>query len=292
MASAPGPAASERLFVRLDDDPLYAPETSVPAGTLREFAVPRALAHAVAHLTAYEERLGAREEVRERVLPDGSMHLVFEMEDDAARLRVAGPSLRPAMLVMRGHVRGLSVKLKPGAALALFGTSAHEIAGRAVPWDELVGARLRGLPAQLQEAATDARRVALLTRTLHAMLDDFDGAALRKVVHAAGWLRGLAGLPIPEAAERVGVSERRLQQLFQAHVGLSPRAWRRLARIHDCMRLLRRGEALPWASVAAECGFSDQAHLGHEFRAICGLTPAQFLQRTGESIARHVHAAA
>ena len=30
---------AERLFLRLDGDPLYAPETSVPAGTLREFAV-------------------------------------------------------------------------------------------------------------------------------------------------------------------------------------------------------------------------------------------------------------
>ena len=30
------PAAGERLYVRLDGDPLYAPETSVPAGTLRE----------------------------------------------------------------------------------------------------------------------------------------------------------------------------------------------------------------------------------------------------------------
>ncbi|HEY0825578.1 MAG TPA: helix-turn-helix domain-containing protein, partial [Ramlibacter sp.] len=247
------------------------------------------LEHALAHVTTYEEVLDAREEVRERVLPDGSMHLVFEANESAARLRVAGPSLRPAMLVMRGHVRGLSVKLKPGAALALFGTSAHEIADRAVPWDELVGARQRGLPERLQEADTDARRVALLTRTLHAMLDELDGAALRKVVHAAAMLRGVAGVPIPKAADSVGLSERRLQQLFQAHVGLSPRAWRRLARIHDCVRLLRRGEPLPWASVAAECGFSDQSHLSHEFRAICGLTPAQFLQRRGASLVRHAH---
>ena len=64
---------TERLFVRLDDDPLYAPETSVPSGTLREFAVPGGLREWVAHVIAYEEEFPAGEEVRERVLPDGSV---------------------------------------------------------------------------------------------------------------------------------------------------------------------------------------------------------------------------
>jgi AraC-like DNA-binding protein len=82
------------------------------------------------------------------------------------------------------------------------------------------------------------------------------------------------------AAQSIGVSERRMQQLFQAHVGLSPRGWRRLARIHDCVHVLRQGEPASWAALAADCGFSDQPHLINEFRAICGLTPTQFLRRS------------
>ena len=50
-------------------------------------------------------------------------------------LRVVGLSLRPATLAMRGHVRALSVKLQPGAALALFGTPAHELANGSVAWE-------------------------------------------------------------------------------------------------------------------------------------------------------------
>ena len=114
-------APTERLYARLDGDPLYAPETSVPAGTLRGFAVARALESSVAHIVLHEERLAERE--------------------------------------MRGHVRALSVKLKPGAALALFGTSAHELAHRAVPWDEVVPPRARSLPERLLEARTDTARV-------------------------------------------------------------------------------------------------------------------------------------
>lgn len=281
------PTATERLYLRLDGDPLYAPETSVPAGTLREFAVPPNLQWAVNHIVLHEERLPERHEVLERVVPDGSLHLVFSLCQGGSPLRLAGPSLRPATLVMRGHVRALSVKLNPGVALALFGTSAHELADRAVGWDELVAPGERSLPERLLEAGTDAARVALLAQVLPSMFDESDGAALRKLRHATRLLRGPQAVAIPDAADSVEISERRLQQLFQAHLGLSPRAWRRLARIHDCLRLLRRGEARSWAEVAAECGFSDQAHLCNEFRAICGLTPSQFAQRTE---AAHSHA--
>jgi AraC-like DNA-binding protein len=273
-------APTERLYVRLDDDPLYAPETSVPAGTLRDLHVPRGLEHCVAHLVAYEERLPARAEVQERVLPDGSTHLIFELGEGPAPLRVAGPSVRPAMLVMRGHVRGLSLKLRPGAAVSLFGTSAHELAHRVVPWDLLVGPGQRSLPERLQEAATDAARVAILGQALRPLLGEPDHAPLRKVGHVAALLRGAHPPPIAAAAESAGMTERRLQQLFQEHVGLSPRTWRRLARMHACLRLLRRGPPTSWAALAAECGFTDQSHLGHEFRAICGLTATEFVERT------------
>jgi hypothetical protein len=50
---------ADRLFLRLADDPLYAPETTVPVGTMHEFAVPPGLAPYVANAMAYEERLPA-----------------------------------------------------------------------------------------------------------------------------------------------------------------------------------------------------------------------------------------
>lgn len=42
---------------------------------------------------------------------------------------------------------------------------------------------------------------------------------------------------------------------------------------------LRRQPSLPWAELALEGGFYDQSHLGNEFRAVCGVTPTEFLGR-------------
>ncbi len=68
---------AERLFLRLDDDPLHGPESGVPAGTLRAFPVGAALRGHVSHIMLYRETFAEGHEVRERVLPDGAVRLVF-----------------------------------------------------------------------------------------------------------------------------------------------------------------------------------------------------------------------
>lgn len=269
---------TERLFVRLDGDPLYAPETSVPAGTLREFAVPPDLQQWVAHVIEYREALPDGHEVKERVLPDGSVHLIFELQDGPAPSRIAGPRLGPAELRMRGNVDGLSLKLRPGAATALLGASAHELSGRVVTWQDVAPARARTLPDQLREAVGGKARVMLLAEALRRMRREPDIAGLDRARAAAQLLRQPAKASVKEVGETVGVSERRLQQIFRQHVGLAPRAWRRLMRVHGCLRRLRSGEPVCWATLALECGFADQPHLVNEFRAFSGLAPTQFQQ--------------
>ena len=211
----------ERLFLRLDGDPLYAPETTVPAGTMREFTVPAALRGQVAHLITYNERFPVGAVVRERVLPDGAVRLIVDFSSGAAR--VAGPSTRAVVLSMRGHLSGLSVTLRPGASLALFRVPAHELAEQVVDWDELVGAGHRGLCDRLHGSDRDTERARMLCATLQTMTSDVDSEERRKADRAATLLRADGDLPsVGTVAASVGVGERRLQQIFRSQFGLSP----------------------------------------------------------------------
>ncbi|MCW5636512.1 MAG: AraC family transcriptional regulator [Rubrivivax sp.] len=278
---------AERLYLRLEDDPLYAPETTVPQGTLREFAVPAALRDEVAHVLAYDETLPEGVQVRERVLPDGALRLIVDLQGagaagGTANARIAGPGTRPVLLTMQGRQQGLSVTLRPGAALALFGLPAHELAGCSVPWEALVPAGRRDLAARLCELPGDAARVRFLLATLRGLARGTDAAARQRALRAAALLRRPAADEAPRiaaVARSLGLGERRLQQIFRAQIGLSPRAWARLARLHACLRALRAAPGPRWAEVAAAGGFYDQSHLVNEFRALCGLTPAQFVRR-------------
>jgi AraC-like DNA-binding protein len=269
---------AERLFLRLEGDPLYAPETTIPAGALREFPVPPALQDCVAQVIAYDEVLPL--EVTERVLPDGALRLIFDFRDAQHPARVAGPSTSPVLLRLRGHLHGLSVTLRPGAAQALFGTSAHELAQRVVPWDVLANAGQRSLIARLHEAPDDSARVDILVRALQGMLHDADIEQRHTAGRAAALFRHSHNRrSVRAVAQALGLGERRLQQIFRAQVGLSPRAFGRLARMHECLRLLRPPASRAWTELAAQAGFYDQSHLINEFKAHCGLTPEQYVRR-------------
>ena len=76
---------------------------------------------------------------------------------------------------------------------------------------------------------------------------------------------------IADIARRTGWSEPRLSQVFRERVGFPPKVWCRLQRLHRAVRQLRAGVEVPWAELAVECGFYDQAHLANEFRSFSGI---------------------
>lgn len=270
---------AERLFLRLDGDPLYAPETNVPAGTMRSFAVDPALAGHVAHVTGYREVIPAGQQRSERVLPDGAVHLVFHFGEPGFAV-AAGAGTAPALLTFSGRVEGLSVALRPGAVAALLGVPAGEISQTAVALDALWGSEGRSLVERMGEAADDVARNALLQRALRERLRVAASGATHAFA-AARWIARAGGrCAVREVADALGIGERRLQQLFHAEVGLSPRSFSRVARLHACLRALRRASPPRWADLAVDVGFYDQAHLAKEFQALCGLSPGLFLRRS------------
>jgi AraC-like DNA-binding protein len=293
----PAQPLHERLYVRLDEDPLHGPEAAMPAGSLQAFPVAAPLRAHVAHILRYREALPEGREVLERVLPDGAVRLVFNLGDapsagdgDGQPVEAIGASAAPALVRLRGKVEGLSVTLRPGAVAALLGMPASEIAGTAVHLDQL----WRGEGAELRErmaaAPDDGSRVAVLCAMLGQRLAQADAAlhpaasrgASRAATRAAQLIAGSGGRQsLREVAAAVGIGERRLQQLFQQQVGLSPRTWGRLARLHACLRALRqpRPRMPGWAELALDGGFYDQSHLVNEFKALSGLTPTEFLGR-------------
>jgi AraC-like DNA-binding protein len=74
-------------------------------------------------------------------------------------------------------------------------------------------------------------------------------------------------------AAELGVSERHLRRVFRETVGVSPKAFARIARFHRALGAGRQDARAGWASIAAAAGYYDQAHLIAEFRAIAGVTP-------------------
>jgi AraC-like DNA-binding protein len=77
-------------------------------------------------------------------------------------------------------------------------------------------------------------------------------------------------------ARQCGVSRERLHQVMKRWIGMSPSDYLRTVRLHRAKDMLLEGQ--PAASVAAACGFADQAHFTRWFRRAFGYTPGDLVQ--------------
>jgi AraC-like DNA-binding protein len=82
-------------------------------------------------------------------------------------------------------------------------------------------------------------------------------------------------MPVTSIARNIGWSRKHLAGRFTAETGLGPKTFARIVRFNRALTLSRTG-ADGWAGIAAECGYSDQAHLAREFREMAGATPGSW----------------
>ena len=80
-------------------------------------------------------------------------------------------------------------------------------------------------------------------------------------------------MTVADMAATVGLSESWFAAVFKQTMGQTPLQWQRGQRIDQAQRLLAES-SLTVADVAAQLGFSDQAHLTRAFRQVAGETPA------------------
>ena len=195
-----------------------------------------------------------------------------------------GAGTGPVVIRMAGTVEHVGVRLRPGGIAALLGAPAGELQDRSVPLDLVWGAAAHEMRERLAAAPTAAARLALVEAALLARLRRVARAAAPHAgVPAALRLAHERGgrLRVADLAAALGVGERRLGQLFHAHVGLPPKAALRLARFHAAVRLLQREPRRTLSEVAHAGGWADQAHLTHDLRALSGLTPGALREHLG-----------
>ena len=91
-------------------------------------------------------------------------------------------------------------------------------------------------------------------------------------------------IALQDLASVAELSMFRLVTVFRREMGISPYRYLNAVRVKKAQQLLRDG--VPPAIAAIEVGFFDQSHLCRHFRAICGMTPRQFLANpaSGETL--------
>lgn len=237
--------------------------------------------------------------VHEHALPSGMMHLVFRLTDYPLRIlgSVNDPYPQPLSSSMIGGVRSrfyvremvapscsVGAVLRPGAAALLFGVPADELAERHTSLEDLWGASAGSMRERLLEAESAEDRLAILESVLTARLPRV--RSLHPAIACV--INEMNSLPSIEAAvQRSGLSHRHFIAHFRRAVGLVPKTYWRILRFQLALQSLRQRRAISLALLAAEMGYSDQAHFNRDFLAFTGVTPMTY-QRFSPREANHL----
>jgi AraC-like DNA-binding protein len=179
-------------------------------------------------------------------------------------------------ILPRDPVGTIVVRLKPEAAAGLLGHNHHEFVDRKIELGSVFDAvAVNSLVEAVAAARSSYERQVTVLRFLSAKLLPHEPDPI--VRRAAARLRSNPSLRVGLLAAQLGVSERHLSRKFKSVFGTGPKSFARIARVERALASGRRG--LDWADVACACGFTDQAHMVHDFNTIVGAAPDHFFRR-------------
>lgn len=210
------------------------------------------------------------------LLGDPCVHFVFERGDsDQIGARVVGVWTRlwSRTLAGRGRVRG--VKLRAGAVRAFVERSAHTLSNTILPISDVLPSEEDGIEAATMEPEDDSVGLACFEEWLRQQRRDDSQVSL--AVALVDRIASDGEIITVEALSKVaGLGVRALQRLFRDYVGASPKWVIRRNRLQEVALRLERGETTSLAALAADLGYTDQAHLARDFKTVVGKSPSAF----------------
>jgi len=228
----------------------------------------------------------------ERVLPSGAAQLIVNLKEDQTRVYrpelgqgwettssgtvLSGVQSRYCVIDTAEQECVMGVAFRPGGTFPFFRIPAHETRDAGVPLELLWGRRRAAeLRERLLEAPGPNARLEAMERALgeiwtpqglHPAVDFALAAFARRPLDAS----------IAEITGSVGLSPKRFIERFKTTVGVAPKQFCRILRFQRALTLAERGHRVDWTRIAVDCGYFDQAHFIHDFRAFSGITPTGY----------------
>lgn len=251
---------------------------------------PPPLSRFVELLWYYEE--APKPHQKERLMPDGCISLVINLQEDQIRLydadevnkvqklsgcTLGGPHSKSFLIDTDEQTCVVGVSFRAGGAGPFLNVPSDELQNQHMNLEDLWGRLAR----DLRERSLAAKSPRDKLRIVELMLLERAAGILdgQPVVEYAveNFLAQPATARIAQVAGETGFSSRRFIELFKQHVGMTPKLFCRVRRFQRVLRRITRGRPVNWSDVALDGGYFDQAHFIHDFRAFSGINPSKYL---------------
>ncbi|MCL2353159.1 MAG: helix-turn-helix transcriptional regulator [Defluviitaleaceae bacterium] len=207
-------------------------------------------------------------------VPSGCAALSIDVCEGGVVVNLDGPAARP--FAFGGAFNKLkmviTIEFKPAGLYALLGAGQQEMVDKNFSFNE-INPKLARMLADVAERSDNLCQLVesldnLLLNNLYTPFNPHFEAALRGIVTCDG------AISVKALAEEVHYSQRHLNRIFKDSIGMSIKAFSRLVRVNNAIRLLKKTNNITLISDAM--GFYDLSHFMRDFKEVCGVTPQEY----------------
>lgn len=210
-------------------------------------------------------------------LPHPTVHLIFE---DNVGGRIGGVAKGKFSTMLRGTGRIMAAKFRPGGFYPFVRRPVSDFSGKILDVAEYWGEAGAAIVAAVLGEASEERRHRLIEDFLRGLNPLPEDAAQRTGAIAESIALDRSINSVEELCRRHDLNVRGLQRLFARYIGVNPKWVIQRYRLHEAAEQLAANPRSQ-AALAANLGYTDQAHFVRDFKGVVGVSPAAYARAAG-----------
>jgi AraC-like DNA-binding protein len=174
------------------------------------------------------------------------------------------------------------VVFQPYGINRLLGISANEIRDGIIASDDIFGWQGSLFYEKLSEQSSLEAKLPILN-AFFLELSAKKAISNQTLIHASlsYILKSKGNISINQLVKLTGYTERHIERTFSESIGLSPKKFGNIVKLHNFLSLLKdKSKQNNFTNFCYDAGYADQSHLIKEFKKYTGITPTKYLNDT------------
>jgi len=229
--------------------------------------------------------------VSERVIPTGNVELMFHYrkpflmsKNGTERLQpqsiITGVSSNYADVVTQGESGVIAVTFFPHGACNFFKFPLSELENQSISLSDLFANEVAAVEELLQSTTSLAGRIGVVERFLLKRFNPIGTSALQFIKQGVDLINQSGGqITASKLSDKLYVSPKSLERKFTSLLGKSPKQFIRIVRFNEVVRSISAPSNAFLTQQAYKNGYFDQSHFIHDFKALSGYTPKEFIAK-------------
>ena len=213
---------------------------------------------------------------------NGKPTLLFQttkgvIKNNSNHLTLFGQTTLPDQITFTDNFTLIAYFFKPFALTPLFGLSAQELTDNPISLNLVQQQSARLLQEELLNVST--------IKEMLGILNDFVFFLTTKIQTYNNLIKYATQLItenpskeiLKKAQDKLYVTERTFQRIFEDKVGISPNQYRRIVQFNSAFQQLNHRQFIQLSDIAFNNGYADQSHFIRAFKEFTNLTPKEYL---------------